>query len=60
MIQTVSKDGKPVCVTVIPYDPQTIRSIKRAGYKIKEDVDGSSLKPLFEHPEIEEEDLIDG
>lgn len=32
----INKDGKPVCITTVPYDPQTIRSMKRAGYKIKE------------------------
>lgn len=59
MIQTVIKDGKPVCVTVIPYDPQTIRSMKRNGYKVKENPDESTLKPLFEHPQYEENNFIE-
>ena len=32
----INKDGRPVCRTTVPYDPHTIRAMKRAGYKIKE------------------------
>ena len=44
----INKDGKPVCRTTVPYDPQTIRSMKRAGYKIKEVPDESVLRQLSE------------
>lgn len=36
-IQTISKDGKVVCVTSVPYDSRTIKTMKKAGYKVKEE-----------------------
>lgn len=36
MIQIISKNNKILCQTTVPYPPQTIREMKRAGYKIKE------------------------
>lgn len=36
MIQIISKDNKIICKTTAPYPPQTIRELKKAGYKIKE------------------------
>lgn len=36
MIQIITKDNKIVCKTTVPYPPQTIRDLKKAGYKIKE------------------------
>ena len=36
MAQIISKDGKVKCVTQIPYPPEIIRQMKRAGYKVKE------------------------
>lgn len=36
MIQIITKDNKIVCKTTVPYPPQTIRELKKAGYKVKE------------------------
>lgn len=36
MVQVIYKDGKAICVTTVPYDERTVRSMKRAGYKVKE------------------------
>ena len=32
----VTKDGKGYCRTSIPYDAETVKSMKKAGYKVKE------------------------
>lgn len=34
MTQIISKDGKVVCVTKVPYEPRIVRSMKNAGYKV--------------------------
>lgn len=34
MIQIISKDGRIVCVTTIPYPASTIKDMKKAGYKV--------------------------
>ena len=36
VIQIITKDNKVVCKTTVPYPPQTIRDLKKAGYKVKE------------------------
>lgn len=36
MIQLVTRQGKPICATTVPYDERTIRSMKREGFKVKE------------------------
>ena len=36
MIQIITKDNKVICKTTVPYPPQTIRDLKKAGYKVKE------------------------
>ena len=36
MTQTISKDGKPMCVTTVPYPPEVIKSMKKAGYRVRE------------------------
>ena len=36
MKQIISKNGRVVCVTTVPYDQQTVKAMKAAGYKIKE------------------------
>ena len=36
MIQTITKDGKVMCVTTVPYHPDTVKSMKKAGYKVME------------------------
>ena len=36
MKQIISKDKKVVCVTATPYSKETIKSMKLAGYKVKE------------------------
>ena len=37
MKQTISKDKKVMCVTTVPYPPEIIKSMKKAGYKVKEE-----------------------
>ena len=37
MKQIISKDNKVFCVTTIPYPPEIIKSMKKAGYKVKEE-----------------------
>lgn len=34
--QIISKNGKVVCTALEPYDKDTIKSMRQAGYKIKE------------------------
>ena len=36
MLQIITKDNKIVCKTTVPYPPQTIREMKKAGYKVRE------------------------
>lgn len=35
-IQIITKDNKVVCTTTVPYPPQIIRELKKAGYKVRE------------------------
>ena len=35
MKTTISKDGRVVCVTTVPYSPKVIKQMKQAGYKVK-------------------------
>lgn len=37
MKQVISKGGKVVCVTTVPYPSKTISAMKKSGYKIKEE-----------------------
>lgn len=37
MKQIISKNGKVVCTTTVPYPPEIIKQMKSAGYKIKEE-----------------------
>lgn len=34
MKQIISKDGKVLCVAIVPYDNKTIKQMKQAGYKV--------------------------
>ena len=36
MKQIISKDGKVVCTTTVPYPNAVVKELKKAGYKIKE------------------------
>lgn len=36
MIQIITKDGKVVCTTTVPYPNTVIKELKKAGYKVKE------------------------
>ena len=36
MKQIISKDGKVLCETSVPYPANVIKEMKKAGYKIKE------------------------
>ena len=35
MKQIVTKDGKVMCTTTIPYPAETIKQMKQAGYRVK-------------------------
>lgn len=44
-IQIITKDNKIICKTTVPYPPQTIRELKKAGYKVREIIEPTdSLK----------------
>lgn len=36
MKQTISKNGKVLCVTTVPYSKEIVKQMKAAGYKVKE------------------------
>lgn len=36
MIQIITKDGKVCCITTIPYPPEVVKGMKKAGYRVKE------------------------
>lgn len=36
MVQLIIKDKKVKCRTTVPYPPDVIKAMKKAGYKIKE------------------------
>lgn len=36
MPQIISKDGVIKCTTTIPYPPEIVKQMKKAGYKVKE------------------------
>ena len=36
MIQIISKDGKVLCVTTVPYSKEIVKQMKQAGYKVIE------------------------
>lgn len=36
VIQIITKDNKVICTTTVPYPPQIIRDLKKAGYKVRE------------------------
>ena len=44
MKQIISKDKKVYCTTFVPYPPETIKALKKAGYKIKEVEDGTQTE----------------
>ena len=35
MKQIISKDGVRYCTTTVPYPPEIIKQMKKAGYKVK-------------------------
>lgn len=37
MKQIISKNGGVVCVTAVPYDKRTVKAMKTAGCKVKEE-----------------------
>ena len=37
MKQVISKDGKVLCTTTVPYPKETVKQMKAAGYKVKEE-----------------------
>ena len=45
MKQIITKDGKVMCTTYTPYPEDTIKQMKKAGYRIKNvDSDGKAKK----------------
>ena len=45
MIQIISKGNKVYCKTTVPYPPEIIRQMKKAGYKVKEIKDDEPKEP---------------
>lgn len=37
MKQVIPKNGKVLCTTTVPYSKETIKQMKKAGYKVKEE-----------------------
>ena len=35
-MQIITKDKRVVCKTTVPYPPDILRAMKKAGYKVKE------------------------
>ena len=35
MRQIITKDGKKMCTTSVPYDEETIKQMKKAGYRVR-------------------------
>lgn len=35
-MQIITKDGKTYCVTTVPYPPEVVKSMKKAGYRVRE------------------------
>jgi predicted fused transcriptional regulator/phosphomethylpyrimidine kinase len=35
MVQIITKDKRVVCTTSVPYPPDIIKDMKKAGYKVK-------------------------
>ena len=35
MIQVITKNGVKMCTTSVPYDEETIKQMKKAGYRVK-------------------------
>lgn len=46
MIQIVSKNGVDICVTSVPYHPSDVRTMKQAGYKIRNEESDDSMKRI--------------
>lgn len=44
MKQIISKDGIVYCETSVPYPPEIIKSMKKAGYKVKEVADAEPVR----------------
>ena len=42
MKQIISKNGKVLCTTSVPYSKETIKQMKAAGYTVKEERKGVS------------------
>lgn len=36
LAQIISKDGKVLCVTTVPYSKEVVKQMKQAGYKVIE------------------------
>lgn len=56
MAQVISKNGRVLCVTLIPYDSYDIRSMKKAGCKLKE-IPSEEVKPL---PMVKSDGYLEG
>ena len=39
MKQIISKDGKVLCTTTVPYPKEIVKEMKRSGYKVKEETE---------------------
>ena len=37
MSQIITKNGRVYCTTAVPYPPEVVAQMKKAGYKVKEE-----------------------
>ena len=37
MTQTITKHGKVYCTTTVPYPPEVVKQMKKAGYRVGEE-----------------------
>ena len=44
-MQTITKDGKIICQTKTDYPPETVKELKKAGYKVRIDNERESELP---------------
>lgn len=36
MTQIITKAGKVYCITTVPYPPEVVKQIKKAGFRVRE------------------------
>lgn len=46
MVQIISKNGKVLCTTTVPYSKEIIKQMKKSGYKVVEKEQSKNSKTL--------------